>query len=121
MIFKIVDSVRQERKISKMDFYKAIGVTQSGYKKMLEKNDLKVSTLVKIAEVLGVGPAVFFEVNTPVLNLSNESNKDQELINIYRQLTRTQTELQDCKREKEELQSQKTVPVVSAVQKLKGK
>jgi DNA-binding Xre family transcriptional regulator len=56
-----IEMLRAQKKIPKMEFYKSIEMTDTGYKKMLESNSMKVSTLEKIAEILGVKPTSFFE------------------------------------------------------------
>lgn len=50
----VIDRILVEKSIAKMDFYKQIGLTGQGYARMFENDSMKVSTLVKISEVLGV-------------------------------------------------------------------
>jgi DNA-binding Xre family transcriptional regulator len=54
MDYERIDMLRQKRKIRKMEFYRLIGMTETGYKNMRISNSIKVSTLQKIAEVLKV-------------------------------------------------------------------
>jgi len=44
-----------------MEFCKRIGLTHAGYQYSIEKESLKVKTLIKISEVLNVHPGIFFE------------------------------------------------------------
>jgi len=54
---KLVDRLRKSRGISKMDFYKMIGMSSTGYNQMFENKSMKIATLEKIAEVLHVSAA----------------------------------------------------------------
>lgn len=55
-IYNKIERLRKEKGLSKMDFYKAVGMTDTGFRQAKENNSLKVVTLIKIAEVLDVAP-----------------------------------------------------------------
>jgi transcriptional regulator with XRE-family HTH domain len=63
-IYDKIEELRKEKKIPKMDFYERIDMTSKGYTLMVENNSIKVATLQKIAEVLGVPVSTFFEMVT---------------------------------------------------------
>lgn len=90
---ELVDKLRAERKISKTAFPKLIGMSGTGYKQMWENNSMKVETLEKIAQVLGVAVAVFFE--SPKEDLIKEDQLDYN--------NELQTKLIQCMEKKEEL------------------
>lgn len=62
-IYDIIEALRKEKKIPKMDFYEKIDMTSKGYTLMVENNSIKVATLQKIAEVLDVPVSTFFEMD----------------------------------------------------------
>lgn len=95
-----------------------INMSETGFAKMMREESMKVDTLEKIANKLSVNVCVFFEEGAAI---QNEVSMSSELTNVYRQLSKTQQELLDCRKENESLATQKTVPVVSPVQKLKDK
>jgi DNA-binding Xre family transcriptional regulator len=59
-IYIKIDKLRIGRKIAKMEFYTAIGMTHGGYKNMIENDTIKLSTLKRIAEVLRVPVSEIF-------------------------------------------------------------
>lgn len=61
MITNKIENLRTIKKISQTDFAKKIGMTQTGYSQMIKNNDLKVSTLQKIAEILEKPVSYFFD------------------------------------------------------------
>lgn len=52
--FEDVSKILADRKISKTEFYKAIGMTAAGFKRALAKGTMKVDTAQKIREFLGM-------------------------------------------------------------------
>src|SRR5882757_9347578 len=52
LIYNKIEQLRKLKKIPKMEFYKEIGMTDTGYRQAVENNSLKVITLEKIAQVL---------------------------------------------------------------------
>lgn len=61
MIYNKIEEIRKEKNISKTEFYKAIGMSTTGFLQMVENNSMKITTLEKIAEVLNVPISIFFE------------------------------------------------------------
>lgn len=68
---KTVDQLRAKRKISKTEFPKLIGMSNTGYNQMWENNSIKVETLHKIAQILQVPVTYFFEPK-PVLTSEDD-------------------------------------------------
>ena len=56
-----INDLRKIKQISQRELSTKVGLSLTGLQKALEKNDFKTSTLVKIAEVLGVPVGYFFE------------------------------------------------------------
>jgi len=61
MNYNKIDEIREKKKMPKMEFYRRLGMSDSGYRRSIERKSLGVETLEKIAEVLEVSAAVFFE------------------------------------------------------------
>lgn len=66
MNYELIEILRNRKKIPKMEFYSKVGMTHKGFNQMVENNSIKVSTLNKIADVLGVPVGSFFESHTTV-------------------------------------------------------
>ena len=64
-IRKKIEKILIEKGISKRDFIDKIGMSNAGYYHMYENNSMKVSVLLRIAEVL----------ETPVLSILGSSHK----------------------------------------------
>jgi len=79
MNYELIEVLRNRKKIPKMDFYSQIGMTHKGFNQMMENESIKVSTLQKIAEVLGVHVSYFFGSVTPNLT----TTEDRESHSIY--------------------------------------
>lgn len=80
---KLVDRIRKSRGISKMDFYKLIGMSSTGYNQMFENNSMKIATLEKIAEVLHVSATDLLAesiVSEPAENYSKDGSSNTELV-----------------------------------------
>jgi DNA-binding Xre family transcriptional regulator len=104
LIYNNIEKIRKERKIPKMEFYKAIGMTDTGYRQAKENNSLKVITLEKIANVLQCRMSDLLTsdadgVYDRVINIGVESMAktikeneakinmlNTELLDVYRQL-----------------------------------
>jgi len=56
-----IETLRKEKNISQEKLANLIEMSKVGYQKAIQNGDLKVSTLVKIAEVLDVPVSYFFE------------------------------------------------------------
>lgn len=85
---KFVDQLRKSRGISKMEFYKLIGMSSTGYNQMFENNSMKIATLEKIAEVLKIPATELLAesiTSEPLENYSKDGNSHTELIreNLY--------------------------------------
>ena len=52
LIFNRIEKVMNEKKVPKMEFYSKIGMTNTGFAKAVSNKNIKISTLLKIAEVL---------------------------------------------------------------------
>jgi transcriptional regulator with XRE-family HTH domain len=61
LIYNKIELLRKKKKISKTEFYEAIGMSNNGFLQMVENNSMKITTLQKIADVLGVPVSIFFE------------------------------------------------------------
>lgn len=128
LIFRMIEDRRRDKKISKSEFYELIGISQPGYRKMVENVDMKLSTLSKIADVLEMPINAFFEVadmEDVVRDHLDQLQKDYdflaaEFLGYKDKYISAVEKYNKCLEEKEVLQSQKTVPVVPSVQKLKG-
>lgn len=70
-----------ERGITMKFLASQIGVTEAGLSKMLKNNTMKVETLTKVSEVLGVDPTYWYKTEatsqsaTGIGNAAGESNK----------------------------------------------
>ncbi len=58
---KRIKQVAKEKNLSLKELSKRVGITEQGLQNMMSKNTCNLSTLQKIAEVLGVSEAVFFD------------------------------------------------------------
>lgn len=76
-----------------MDFYSQIGLTGQGYSRMFENDSMKVSTLLKIAEVLQVS----------VTELLGEKLTQKITKENQTQTIAWQTKLIECNEKKDEL------------------
>lgn len=61
MNYNKIDEIREQKKMPKMEFYELLGMTDSGYRRSIERHSLRVDTLERIAEVLEVPVTVFFD------------------------------------------------------------
>jgi transcriptional regulator with XRE-family HTH domain len=61
LIYNKIELLRKKKRISKTEFYEAIGMSTNGFLQMVENNSMKITTLQKIADVLGVPMSFFFE------------------------------------------------------------
>ena len=92
-IYKRIEEFRKARNISKIPFYKAIGMTTNGYLQMEKNNSIKLATLFKMAELFKVPIVAFFiedwDVNTigdDALDLDTALSLGQESVaNILKQ------------------------------------
>lgn len=55
-----VEEIRKRKLFTQSELAKSIGITTTGYQKMIKSGDLKVSTLENICAVLGVNISAFF-------------------------------------------------------------
>lgn len=55
-----------------------VGITEQGLHKMIKDNSASAETLDKIAQVLNVFPAIFFENSNKVENSNNVESKEME-------------------------------------------
>lgn len=102
MNFKKLESMikvyLQERKISKKDFCKSIGVTTQGFGKMIKTQNVKIETLEKMSKEFGVSPSVFFNNGEKSIgfltdNDENAVENNRELIKINELIERLKNEL----------------------------
>ena len=60
MNIKLIEDLRKRKDLTQAEFAKKIGVSTFGYQKMIQVEDIKVSTLEKICEVFSVNISTFF-------------------------------------------------------------
>lgn len=72
MNYELIEILRNRKNIPKMEFYSQIGMSHKGFSQMVENESIKVSTLQKIAEVLGVPVSVFFGSSIQGITLTED-------------------------------------------------
>jgi len=76
-----IEKLRKQKNLTQKQFAEKINITTTGYINLIQRNDLKVSVLEKIAKVLGVPVSYFFENEQ---SLSQIENKEfDEFLNKY--------------------------------------
>jgi transcriptional regulator with XRE-family HTH domain len=60
-IFSKIEEKRVAAKMPKMEFYRQIEMTETGFNNSKTNKSMKIQTLLKIAKVLGVSACYFFE------------------------------------------------------------
>ncbi len=60
MDISTIESLRKNRGLTQRELADSIGVTVQGYQKMIDTNDVKVSTLIKICKSLNLDITTFF-------------------------------------------------------------
>lgn len=100
---QLIEKLLLDRKISKMDFYAQIGMSSTGFNQSLENNSMKVSTLQKIAEVLGIPISYFFP--------ENEKQENAEILELLR-------ENRELRKEIDRLKENANAPVGHGIPKL---
>jgi DNA-binding Xre family transcriptional regulator len=82
-IFKTVNQLLKEKKITKIDFAKKLGTTRQNVDRMEKESEIKLSYLLKMADILEVNVNVFFDnldftinkgVNYSKCNMRNSEN-----------------------------------------------
>jgi len=95
---KLVDRIRKSRGISKMEFYKLIGMSSTGYNQMFENNSMKIATLERIAEVLNVSATDLLAesvVSEPLENYSKDGLSHADLVRENLFLLKESNKLKD--------------------------
>ena len=77
-IRKKIEKLLIEKRISKRDFIEKIGMSNAGYYHMYENNSMKVSVLLKIAEVLET-PVINLLINSQISDFTTDFNKEESL------------------------------------------
>jgi transcriptional regulator with XRE-family HTH domain len=73
-----INRLRELLKINKFtvkEIASLIPMTETGLHQTLKKNTLKVRDLEKIAEILGVSPAVFFDNDHETINITSRNTQ----------------------------------------------
>ena len=80
----------KDRKFSIKSFSKELGLTESGFLRGLEKDDMKVSTLINMAKILDVHPFVFFDAGVIKSDRDSDviSTENEYLKKLVDQLTK---------------------------------
>jgi len=63
MDYNKIKCLAEKRGISIAELCRRIGISDVGFYQMIPKNRMKINTLEKIADVLGVNPGYFFDKN----------------------------------------------------------
>lgn len=74
---KKIEQIRMERKVSQREICDYIGMTRAGYQNMINLNDMKLSTLIKIAEFYNI-PVEWF-----VSDYSSSDQIDRDIDRIF--------------------------------------
>jgi transcriptional regulator with XRE-family HTH domain len=74
MDYSSLKILMKERKITARNLCQKIGITESGLWKMVKNDSMQISVLEKIAYLLDVPMAYFFENNTNGSNNKNSNN-----------------------------------------------
>jgi len=76
-----LEEIRKRKLFTQSELAKSIGITTTGYQKMLKSGDLKVSTLENICAALGVNISSFFTEKSLVSepNVGYEKSKTTRL------------------------------------------
>lgn len=104
MIAKKITKLLEQKKISQKEFCDKINLTPNGLRLGLKKNDFKLSTLLKIAEVLNVPIGYFLdEISLPAQNqqitqISN-GNGNKQIINLSHEIDILKKEIEGLKKE----------------------
>lgn len=60
-----IEAFRKRKDLTQEEFAKSLGVTATGYQKMIRNNDMKLSFFEKICITYQVSPMLFFDAETP--------------------------------------------------------
>lgn len=60
MKVSLIEDIRKRQGLTQLQLAESIGITTTGYQKMIANEDVKVSTLEKIAKVFNVEISTFF-------------------------------------------------------------
>lgn len=63
MNYNKIRLLAEEQKLSIRKLCAKVGITDVGFRKMIEKDTMKIKTFEKITDVLGVSPCYFFKEN----------------------------------------------------------
>lgn len=69
----LIKALSKERKITLKSLSEQVGITEQGMQKILKDNTTSIVTLERIAQVLSVSPAVFFDDNSSPTHASRSS------------------------------------------------
>lgn len=78
MNYSRIKRIAEQKKISLKDLCRNIHISEPGFYKMLNKNEMKISTLEKICQVLNVPISIFFDEEFSMLIKENKVNKENE-------------------------------------------
>lgn len=87
MNYAKIETLLSQKGVSKMKFYEAVGLTHTGFSKMIKNETITVDTLEKIAAYFNIPVFTFFEENaTKVPTVSDLQAKVSELYEENRDL-----------------------------------
>lgn len=75
MDIELIEDLRKRKLITQSQLAKSIGITVTGYQKMIKTGDIKVSTLEKICNNFSVDISIFFKEKS-IENIVNEPKTD---------------------------------------------
>ncbi len=90
-----IENLRKRREITQKDLSERVGMTTTGYQKMIRTGDVKVSVLEKLAQALGVDIQTFFGVQSGSVQIATT--------NVVLQLESTDVLMIDLKNKKLEI------------------
>ncbi len=71
---QLIKSLAKERKITLRSLSNQVGITEQGIQKLMRDNSTNIQTLEKIASILGVSPAVFFDETPTSVNAMGDNS-----------------------------------------------
>ena len=101
MIISKLKELRAANKVTEKQLAVACGMTVNGLRSIISRNDIKLSTLTKIAEYFNVPITYFFDENSPVTNNVVHNNNGSNYIhgNVSGDGNNLNIGQNDCKKE----------------------
>ncbi|MBN2664560.1 MAG: helix-turn-helix transcriptional regulator [Bacteroidales bacterium] len=99
LIINKIENLRKSKLLNQTEIAKKIGMSLNGYNKAVVNGDFKLSTLTKIANVLGVPVSYFFEESGKSDGILNGNQINGSNNNVSIKINQYQNEIDKLKQE----------------------